>query len=156
VSEIIIRKGTPADIPATYALIQELAAYERAADQVKTSVESMLRDGFGEKKAFDLFVADLEGEVVGIALYFPYYSSWKGRCLYLDDLVVSERHRRKGIGEMLVAALVAEAKAVGAQRILWQVLNWNAPAIHFYEKLGATFDDEWINCKLLEQHIYGA
>lgn len=150
----VIRKGTAEDIPATFQLIKELAIYEKAGHEVKTSVESMLEDGFGENPAFKLLVASHKEEVVGIALYFPYYSTWKGRCLYLDDLVVAEPYRGNGIGEALIQGLVKEAQAMHAQRILWQVLDWNEPAIRFYKRLNATLDESWINCKLLEHQIY--
>jgi len=148
------RKGKPEDIPDAFRLIQELALYEKAPYEVKTSVESMLEDGFGENPAFNLLVAAVESQVVGIALYFPYYSTWKGRCLYLDDLVVSEAYRGNGIGEALIQALMQEARAMKAQRMLWQVLEWNEPAIRFYKRLNATLDGEWINCKILEDQLY--
>lgn len=149
-----IRKGTPQDIPDAFRLIQELAKYEKALPEVKTSVESMLEDGFGKEPAFKLLVATIEETVVGIALYFPHYSTWKGRCLYLDDLVVGEEYRGNGIGEALIEGLKEEARAMNAQRILWQVLEWNEPAIRFYKRLNATLDEEWINCKLLDHQIY--
>ncbi len=149
-----IRKGRAEDIPDTFRLIQELAAYEKAPHEVKTSVESMLEDGFGDNPAFQLLVATVDAKVVGIALYFPYYSTWKGRCLYLDDLVVSEEYRGNGIGEALINALIDEAREMGAKRMLWQVLEWNEPAIRFYNRLNATLDGEWINCKILEDQLY--
>lgn len=152
--EYRIRKGTPQDIPDTFRLIKELAAYEKAADEVKTSIESMLEDGFGENPAFQLLVATVNDHVVGIALYFSHYSTWKGRCLYLDDLVVEEKYRGNGIGEALIQALMEEARKMKAKRMLWQVLDWNEPAIKFYKRLNATLDGEWINCKILEDQLY--
>jgi GNAT superfamily N-acetyltransferase len=151
-----IRKGNIADIPAAYALIKELAIYEKAEHEVNTSIESMERDGFGPNPVFEFFVATLNETVVGIALYYHSYSTWKGRCVYLDDLVVAEAHRGKGIGEALVEALKEEARKIGAKRIAWQVLNWNEPAIRFYKRLNATFDDQWINCRIIEDTLYPA
>lgn len=143
-----IRKGTKADIPAAHALIKELATYEREPDAVVTTVESMERDGFGERPLFEFFVAELDGEVVGMALYFYTYSTWKGKTLYLEDLVVTEKHRCKGIGRMLFDVLFAEAKAQKVLRMAWQVLDWNEPAIAFYKSLDAELDGEWVNCRV--------
>lgn len=153
-SNIIIRKGTPQDVPAAHALIVELAEYEKAAHHVTTTPESMLKDGFGDDPLFQFFVSEENGEVTGLALYYFRYSTWVGRCLYLEDLVVKENQRGKGIGKKLIDALVTEARESKCQRVLWEVLNWNEPAINFYKSLDATFDDEWINCKLLEHQIY--
>ncbi|MBC7447409.1 MAG: GNAT family N-acetyltransferase [Hymenobacteraceae bacterium] len=142
-----IRPGTPADLPAVLALIQELAIYERAPDAVVTTVESMTRDGFGPTRVFEFLVAEEAetGGLLGLALYFPAYSTWKGRMLYLEDLVVTEAARGQGLGLRLFEAVVAEARRQGARRVRWQVLDWNAPAIRFYERLGAHLDPEWLN-----------
>lgn len=147
--EAHVRPGTAADLPAALDLIRELALYERAPEAVVTTVESMTRDGFGPNRVFDFLVAEQEGRVVGIALYFPVYSTWKGRMLYLDDLVVTESARGAGIGKLLFDAVVAEARRQGATRLRWQVLDWNAPAIRFYERYGATMDPEWLNATLV-------
>lgn len=141
-----IRPGTPADLPAVLALIQELAIFERAPDAVVTTVETMMRDGFGPARVFGFLVAEAPaGELLGLALYFPAYSTWKGRMLYLEDLIVTEAARGQGLGQQLFAAVVAEARRQGARRVRWQVLDWNTPAIRFYERLGAHLDPEWIN-----------
>ncbi len=142
-----IRSGTPADLPATLALIQELAIYERAPDAVVTTIESMTRDGFGADRVFEFLVAeDLATEkLLGLALYFPAYSTWKGRMLYLEDLVVTEAARGRGVGLQLFEAVVTEARRQGAQRLRWQVLDWNEPAIRFYKRLEAQLDPEWLN-----------
>ena len=145
----LIRPGTPADLPAALELIRELALYERAPEAVITTVESMTRDGFGASRVFEFLVAELEGRVVGIALYFPVYSTWKGRMLYLDDLVVTEAARGAGIGKLLFDAVIVEARRQGATRLRWQVLDWNTPAIRFYERYGATMDPEWLNATLV-------
>ena len=146
---VTIRKGTPADVAPAFRLIKELAEYEKAPEQVINTVEQMLKDGFGEKPIFDLLVAETENNIAGIAIYFIKYSTWKGKCLYLDDIVVQESLRGKGIGRKLFDAVAAEAKLQNCQQLQWQVLNWNEPAINFYKKYDTVFDDEWINCKII-------
>ena len=145
---ITIRKGTPADVEPALLLIKELAAFEKAPEQVINTVEQMLIDGYGEKPIFDLLFAEADQKIAGIAIYFIKYSTWKGKCLYLDDIVVQESLRGKGIGKQLFDAVVAEAKLCNCQQLQWQVLNWNEPAINFYKKYDTVFDAEWINCKI--------
>ncbi len=151
---ISIRKGLAADIPAALKLIRELAIYEKAEQELSVTEASMLEDGFGERPFYEFFVAEQEeGEVVGLALYFYTYSTWKGKVLYLEDLVVQESMRRQGIGKKLLDALVRQAQQIGAKRLSWQVLEWNDPAIKFYEKLKARLDSEWINCKFTQEDL---
>ncbi|OKL40952.1 GNAT family N-acetyltransferase [Pontibacter flavimaris] len=151
--DIQIRKGTIDDLSQVYALIKELAVYERAPDEVTNTLLEMERDGFGENAIYKFFVAENEDGVVGIALYYTAYSTWKGRMLFLEDLVVTEKLRRTGIGKKLFNAVAQEAKDTGAKRFKWQVLEWNEPAIAFYRKIGAALDGEWINCSLNEEQI---
>ncbi|MBT8195731.1 MAG: GNAT family N-acetyltransferase [Bacteroidia bacterium] len=151
--DIKIRKGTKEDVPAASALVKELATYEKEPEAVITTVESMLKDGFSEKPIYYLHVAELDGEVVGIAIYFIMYSTWKGRCLYLDDIVITEKHRRKGIGNLLFDEIVRETKKLNCKQMHWQVLDWNEPAINFYKKYNANLDGEWINGKLNVEQI---
>lgn len=146
-----VRRGKKEDIPAVLALIKELAVYEKAPDEVITTEESMLRDGFGENPVFGFFVAEQDHELIGLALYYFRYSTWKGKCLYLEDLVVTESFRKKGIGKKLFDALVKEAKATNSYAIVWQVLDWNEPAIAFYKKLNANFDEGWLNCMMPQE-----
>jgi len=149
-----IRKGTIDDLPQVYALIQELAEYEKAPNEVTNTLEDMRWDGFGERPIFEFFVAETAEEgIVGIALYYMAYSTWKGKMIFLEDLVVTERLRRSGIGKKLFDAVAEEAKRVGAKRFKWQVLEWNEPAIAFYKKIGANLDAEWINCNMTEAQI---
>lgn len=148
-----IRKGTKADLPQALELIRELALYEKAPEQVDNTVERMEIDGFGEKSVFEFFVADDEGDVKGIAIYYYRYSTWKGKSIYLEDLVVRESERGTGIGKKLLDAVVLEARATDSRQVTWQVLDWNEPAIGFYKKLGAELDGEWINCRLNHQQI---
>jgi GNAT superfamily N-acetyltransferase len=151
---IQIRKGTIDDLSQVHALIQELAEYEKAPDEVTNTLEDMRRDGFGDEPIYKFFVAETAEEgIIGIALYYTAYSTWKGKMIFLEDLVVTERLRRAGIGKMLFDAVAHEAKVVGAKRFKWQVLEWNDPAIAFYKKIGADLDGEWINCNMTEEQI---
>ncbi|MEO0895172.1 MAG: GNAT family N-acetyltransferase [Bacteroidota bacterium] len=152
---IHIRKGAREDMASVFALVKELAEYEKEPQAVKTSIEIYQRDGFDvERPLFEVFVAENEEkEIVGIALFYFGYSTWKGKMLYLDDLVVSENHRRKGIGKKLMDRLVAYAQEKDAQIIKWQVLHWNTPAIEMYKSLGAVMDEEWIDCKLYKDQM---
>ncbi|HMT27833.1 MAG TPA: GNAT family N-acetyltransferase [Bacteroidia bacterium] len=150
---INIRKGTPKDIPAVLNLIRELALYEKAPLEVTNSELDMERDGFGDKPVFSMLVAEKEGNVVGMAIYFIKYSTWKGKGVYLDDIVVNEKFRGQGIGKLLLDEVIRDCKTIGAKQLHWQVLDWNEPAIGFYKKYDASFDTEWINCKLTEEQI---
>ena len=144
-----IRKGVRRDVPAIYSLVKELAEYENAGNQLETTIEQMEADAFGKRPLFEFFVAETPvGEIVGAALFYFGYSSWKGKKLYLDDLIVTGEYRRKGIGEKLLDHLVGHALENDVQQIRWHVLEWNKPAISFYEKVGVEFDDEWIMCKM--------
>ena len=151
--EIHIRKGQKGDLPRVLELIRELALFEKAPDAVTNTVADMEKDGFGEKPVFRFHVAELDGLIVGIALYFVKYSTWKGKGLYLDDLIVSEKFRGKGIGKKLLDAFMQEAKAMGAKQVHWQVLDWNTPAIDFYIKIGARIEAEWWDCKMDEEEL---
>ena len=150
---VVIRKGTRKDLPAVLALVKELALFEKAPDEVTNTLREMEEDGFGPKPAFEFLVADLDGEIAGIALYFVKYSTWKGKGIYLDDLIVTSRHRGKGIGKKLFQRVIDEAKKRNAKQLHWQVLDWNTPAIDFYRKYGVVPDGEWLDCKLNEDQI---
>lgn len=144
-----LRRGVEADLPQVLALIKELAVYERAPDAVTNTLVDMQRDGFGPAPIFSFFVLENEAaRIIGIALFYTAYSTWKGRMLYLEDLVVTEAARRGGLGKLLFDAVVAEARATGAVRLKWQVLDWNESAIAFYKKLGANIEAEWLNGNL--------
>lgn len=146
--EIRILKGTQADIPQVLELIKELALYEKAPDAVNTSVNQMIEDGFSSNPAYQFFVAKENDIVVGIAVYFIKYSTWKGKGIYLDDIVVQEKKRNKGIGKKLFDAVIEECRFQKCKQLHWQVLDWNEPAINFYKKYNAEFDSGWINCKI--------
>ena len=148
-----IRPGTTNDLPQALDLIKELAEYEREPNAVETAVEDMMRDGFGERPVFEFFVAE-EGEIIiGLALYYYSYSTWKGRCLYLEDLIVTQSHRGRGVGRGLFDKVLEKAKEEDVRRVVWQVLDWNTPAIEFYKSLGAAMLSEWITCRLVHDQI---
>jgi GNAT superfamily N-acetyltransferase len=145
-----IRKAQKKDLPAVLGLIRELAAYEKAPKEVEVNLKELERDGFGKRKNYDCFVAKTEkGRIVGIALYYIKYSTWKGNCIYLDDIIVTESLRRQGIGKQLFEAVVSVAEKMKVRKLEWQVLSWNKPAISFYKKYSTVFDNEWVNCKLI-------
>ena len=146
--EVVIRPGKIEDVPQALQLIKELALFEKEPDEVITTTASMERDGFGKHPAYILTVAELNKQVVGIAIYFVKYSTWKGKGVYLDDLVVSESMRGKGIGQLLFDHVINYSKSIDAKQMHWQVLDWNEPAITFYKKFNASFDNGWVNCKL--------
>lgn len=144
--EISIRKAEEKDIPAIHELVRELADYEKGLHHVSTTPESYLKD-FREK-VFDGIVAERDGEILGMAIYFLAFSTWRGRMLYLEDFVVKESERRSGIGALLFEAFLKEAKRQNASLVKWQVLKWNDPALKFYDKYNAVMDDEWFDGKI--------
>ncbi len=143
-----VRRGVENDIPELLNCIKELALYEKAPDEVEMTEELLLKDGFGDRPLFQFFVAEEAGEIKGIALYYEKYSTWKGRCLFLEDLIVKEQYRHQGVGELLLNRLKIEAKGKGAKRLEWVVLDWNEPAINFYLKQNASIDKEWLSCRV--------
>lgn len=148
-----IRSGNQDDLEDALALIKELAVFEKAPEAVENTIESMIKDGFGDRPVFEFFVAEVDGKVVGLALYYYNYSTWKGKSLYLEDLIVKEAYRGRGIGKRLFERVILKAKEEDVGRMDWQVLDWNTSAIDFYKKMGASLDDEWINCRLTKAQI---
>lgn len=150
--EIQVRRAKKEDCPRLLELVNELAVYEQAPYEVTVSLAHFKESGFGANPVWWAFVAcsDVEGEEVihGFALYYIRYSTWKGQRMYLEDIIVTEKMRCKGIGSKLFDQLVKEAKTKGYSGITWQVLEWNEPAINFYKKYRASFDGEWINCSI--------
>jgi GNAT superfamily N-acetyltransferase len=145
--EIKLRKAEIEDMESIHSMVRELAEYERGLHMVTTTPESYRRD-FSEK-VFDAFVAEVEGEIVGMALYFMAFSTWRGRILYLEDFIVKESMRGAGIGKLLFDAFLEEAKHQDVALVKWQVLHWNEPGINFYKKYPETvFDEEWVDCKI--------
>lgn len=152
---ITLRNGRKEDLPQVLQLIQELADFEREPQEVEITVEELEQDGFGEKPVFDFFVAEdtEQNKIVGLALYFYSYSTWKGKCIYLEDLIVTESYRGRGIGKQLLDRVIQKAKEEDARRVVWQVLDWNTPAIDFYKSLGASLLPEWVTCRLVKDQI---
>lgn len=148
-----IRKGIKADIPQVLNLVKELAAFEKAPNEVEVTIDEMNEWGFGNDKQFDFYVAIENSTIIGIALYYFKYSTWKGKCLFLEDIIVTETHRGKGLGKLLFDKVVQVAKQEKVRRMEWQVLDWNIPAIEFYKKYHTNLDGEWINCKLTDHQL---
>lgn len=146
--EINIRKAVREDCAPMMKLIHELAVYEKAPEAVTVEFDHFVQSGFGEHPVWYAFVAEADGEVIGFALYYIRYSTWKGQRLYLEDLLVTEELRGKGIGKLLFDRLIAECKEKKYSGMVWQVLDWNEPAINFYKKYHAEIDGGWLNCSL--------
>ena len=152
-SPFIVRKGTSQDVPAAMQLIRELAEYEKAPHEVTATEESMKEDGFGKNPIFEMWVAEMDDSIVGLALTYMRYSTWKGKMLYLEDIVVTESARGQKIGRSLFLEVCKKVQHENLNGLVWQVLDWNEPGLHFYRKFNATLDPEWINGKLLPAAI---
>lgn len=146
--EILLRKATINDLPAVVELIKELADYEKAAHEVKITTEELERDGFGEHPLYWIILAEADAKIVGMSFYYIRYSTWTGRNLYLEDIIVKEAYRGNSIGKLLFEETIKAAKEMKVRQMMWQVLDWNEPAIRFYKKFDAELDAEWINGKL--------
>jgi GNAT superfamily N-acetyltransferase len=140
-----IRAARPEDTPSIYGLIKELAAFEKAPNELENTIQNLLEDGFGENPKYVCFVAVENDQVFGMSLCYDRYSTWKGKCLYLEDLVVTESKRGLGAGKALLDHTLDYAKSNNYFRVQWQVLDWNESAINFYKSFNAHFDGEWIN-----------
>lgn len=138
-----IRKGQIEDMKAVLSLIQELATFEKEPEAVLITVADLERDGFGENPLFHVFVAEVNSEIVGIALYYYRYSTWKGKTIHLEDLIVKDSMRGSGLGMALYTEIFKQAKKDQVRRVEWNVLDWNTPAVKFYEKSGAKVFDDW-------------
>ena len=147
--EIQVRRAVKKDCAAMMELIKELAIYEKAPDEVTVDFDHFVESGFGENPVWHAFVAEVDNHVVGFALYYIRYSTWKGQRLYLEDILVNEAFRRNGIGKLLFDRLLKEVEEKKFSGMVWQVLDWNEPALNFYKKYaGVSFDNEWVNCSL--------
>jgi ribosomal protein S18 acetylase RimI-like enzyme len=149
----MIRKGRPEDLPRVFELVLELAHFERAPHEVTNTVAQMEVDGFGPNPLFGFFVAEDETGIQGISLYYYRYSTWKGKRLYLEDIIVTENKRGLGLGKALFDATMNQAMLDNCTGMMWQVLDWNESAIAFYKSYGSRLDAEWVNCHLETDQI---
>jgi GNAT superfamily N-acetyltransferase len=149
----VIRSGVREDLPAVLDLIKELADYEKALHEVVNTIERMEIEGFGDHPVFGFFVAENQNGIVGLSLYYWRYSTWKGKRLYLEDIIVTSRERGNGIGKLLFDRTMQHSLDENCNGMMWQVLDWNEPAINFYKKYGAHMGQEWINCSLERSQI---
>ncbi len=148
-----LREARKKDCPRLLELIKELALYEKAPEEVTVDLKDFIDAGFGEKPVWKAFVAEVDELIIGFALYYIRYSTWKGSRLYLEDLIVTESMRGKGIGKILFDRLIIEAKELGYSGMVWQVLDWNEPAINFYKKYKASIDAGWLNASLSKEQL---
>ena len=147
--QVTIRKAVKEDCARMMDLINELAIYEKAPEQVTVNFDHFVQSGFGPNPVWQAFVAEMPGQgVIGFALYYIRYSTWKGQRIYLEDLLVTESLRGQGIGKLLFDRLLLEGKEKNYNGMVWQVLDWNEPAINFYKKYNASIDEGWLNCSL--------
>jgi GNAT superfamily N-acetyltransferase len=151
--KINIRQGKKEDLPSVLGLVKELAQYERAPHEVTNTVEKMEVDGFGKNPVYGFFVAEMEERIVGLSLYYYRYSTWKGKRLYLEDIIVTETERGKSVGKLLFDRTLEKTLEDNCSGMTWQVLDWNEPAFNFYKKYGAKIDGEWVNCSLEHEQI---
>jgi GNAT superfamily N-acetyltransferase len=147
-NDIVIRKALKDDCPRILQLIKELALYEKAPDEVTVSLSHFEESGFGKNPVWQGFVAEVNEQIEAFALYYIRYSTWKGQRMYLEDIYVVPKMRRLGIGGKLFDKLIEECKRMNFNGMVWQVLEWNEPALNFYKKYNAKFDGEWINCSV--------
>ncbi|RFZ94298.1 GNAT family N-acetyltransferase [Mucilaginibacter conchicola] len=148
-----LRVAVKADCSRLMELIRELALFEREPEQVTVGLEEFEEAGFGANPVWKAFVVEIDGVVVAFALYYVRYSTWKGSRLYLEDLIVTEEHRGKGLGKLLFDRLFQEVRELGFSGMVWQVLDWNEPAINFYKKYGADLDAGWLNASLSKEQV---
>lgn len=155
--KITIRPAQSRDCERLMELVRELALYEKAPDEVTVSIEHFRESGFGSNPVWWAFVAEVDQvsgpQIVGMALYYIRYSTWKGQRLYLEDIVVTESWRGKGVGKLLFERVIDECYQKGFNGMMWQALDWNEPAINFYKKYGAHLDGEWLNCSFTTEQV---
>ena len=150
---ISVRLSTPVDMPQVLRLIKELAAFEKEPDAVIITVDTLVKEGFGKSPLFTCFVAEVEEKIVGMALVYDRFSTWKGRSIHLEDLIVNEKMRGTGVGKALHSKVIAYAAAQNVKRLEWVVLDWNEGAIKFYEKNGARMLKDWYIVQMDEEGI---
>ena len=138
-----IREANPSDMSSVLRLIKELAKFENEPDAVEVTVENLINNGFKENPAFKVYVAEIDDRIVGMALFYERYSTWKGKAIHMEDLIIEEKFREKGIGNALYTKVLKYAYKNNFKRVAWEVLDWNTPAINFYESTGAKILKEW-------------
>ncbi len=148
-----IRVARQEDCPRLLELINELALFERAPEEVTVTLSEFEDAGFGDKPVWKAYVAEVDGVIVAMALYYVRYSTWKGCRLFLEDLIVTEEYRGRGIGKSLFDRIIVEAKELGFSGMVWQVLDWNEPALNFYKKYEANLDPGWLNASLSKEQL---
>src|SRR5690349_733495 len=151
--QINIRVGQKEALTRVLELIKELAEFERAPHEVTNTVKALETDGFGPRPVYGFFVAEKEDRIIGLSLYYWRYSTWKGKRLYLEDIIVTASERGQGAGKLLFDRTMQKALEDDCTGMMWQVLDWNEPAINFYKKYGSRLDDEWVNCSLEAEQI---
>ena len=145
---IELRRASQEDIPSILELVNALALFEKAPEEVTATIQDYIENGFGDNPIFFCFLAYYNGELAGFSLWYYRFSTWKGKRFYLEDLYVKDDYRGKGIGQELIEACIEEARRTKCTGMMWQVLDWNTPAIEFYKKYNASFDGEWLNVNL--------
>lgn len=153
--KINIREANKSDVPEVFNLINELARYEKSEDKVLITISDLERDGFGKNPLFWVLVAEVDKKIVGMAFYYIRYSTWSGKCFYLEDFFVKIKYRRSGIGSLLFEECIRITKKINANSLVWQVLNWNTIAINFYNKYNAELKNDWTNGRLYKEQING-
>lgn len=151
--DIHIRTAVKEDCPRLLELINELALYEKAPEEVTVTLAEFVDAGFGQKPVWKAFVAEENGTIIGFALFYTRYSTWKGCRLYLEDFIVTEAYRGKGVGKILFEKVIEEAKNNNYNGMTWQVLDWNEPAINFYNKYEARLEEDWLNASFSKEQI---
>ena len=150
---ITLRRAKKEDCTRLLELVHELAIFERAPQEVTVTLQEFEDAGFGETPVWKAFVAESDGIIIGFALYYIRYSTWKGCRMYLEDLIVTESMRGKGAGKLLFERLFLEAKELGVSGMVWQVLDWNGPAIDFYKKYESVVESGWLNASLSKEQL---
>lgn len=148
-----IREAEKEDMQAVFNLIKELAIFEKEPNAVEITVDDLVKDGFGSNQQFKVFLAEVEGEIGGMALFYPRYSTWQGKALHLEDLIVSQKYRGLGLGKGLYRKIIEYAYENGINRLEWEVLDWNKGAIDFYLASGALMHDNWNMCQMTRQQM---